>query len=182
MLSHGCQFFIWKVGRKGYKNLDKKVRKEDFLDKIKTNKNEGSWLWGQCLSPCLLLVYGSLSLGLAPPYSFRLVSCLELVLDGGAGLLLGGVLLVDLDDLLLLGLEGVLLPALEVVVDLLLGLDLEGLCGVSSLCLLDVEALDLLLVVDLGVLDEPWLSTLAVLECWLGSTELDELVLSAGSG
>ena len=162
--------------------MDKKVRKKDFLDKIKTNKNEGSWLWGQCLSPCLLLVYGSLSLGLAPPYSFRLVSCLELVLGGGAGLVLEGVLLLDLGDLLLLGLEGDLLPPLEVVVDLLLGVDLEDLRGVVSLFLLEVEALDLLLVVDLWVLDEPWLSTLAVLEFWHGSTALDELALSAGSG
>ena len=77
---------------------------------------------------------------------------------------------------------GVLLPALEVVVDLLLGLDLEVLCGVSSLCLLEVEALDLLVLVVLGVLDELWLSTLVVLECWIFSTVLDELMLSSGSG
>ena len=110
------------------------------------------------------------------------MSCLELVLGGGAGLVLDGVRLLDLGDLLLLGLEGDLLPPLEVVVDLLLGVDLEDLRGVVSLFLLEVEALDLLLVVDLGVLDEPWLSTLAVLEFWHGSTALDELALSAGSG
>ena len=109
------------------------------------------------------------------------MSCLELVLAGGAGLVLEGVLLLDLGDLLLLGLEGDLLPPLEVV-DLLLGVDLEDLRGVVSLFLLEVEALDLLLVVDLWVLDEPWLSTLAVLEFWHGSSALDELALSAGSG
>ena len=109
------------------------------------------------------------------------MSCLELVLAGVAVLVLEGVLLPDLWDLLLPGLEGDLLPPLEVV-DLLLVVDLEDLRGVVSLVLREVEALDLLLVVDLWVLDEPWLSTLAVLEFWHGSSALDELALSAGSG